>query len=251
MKKRYNSELEQQVIELYKQNLEVKEICRQLNVYKDYPSIIAKKHGIARGSGKKSTIDPKLFTVGDKNSEYWIGYIIADGNISCIKRSNRLALFSTDLEIKDKYISYCGANYHLNGNLHTMYFSNKEIVNTLISYGITPRKSLTLKLNIPITNHLLRGIFDGDGCVHNKRYCCKITTGSLELGEQIVNYLKSNGVYSKLRNRKNTNHYDIWIERKEDFKRFFSLLYQDSDESIQLTRKYNKFVALLNKDQNK
>lgn len=248
MKNRYNTELESQVIELYKLNLEVKEICKQLNVYKDYPSIVAKKYGIARGSGKKSTINHELFTYGSKSADYWIGYIIADGNISCVRRSNRLSLATTDTEIKDKFISYCGANYHLqSSNLHIMYFSNKKIVDILMSYGVSPKKSLTIELTIPINNHLLRGIFDGDGCVHNKRNCCKITTGSIKLGTQIVNYLERFNIYSKLRLRKNTNHYDVWVERKEDFKKFFDLIYQDSEQCIQLDRKYQKFTSILNK----
>lgn len=243
MKKRYNTDLEMQVLELYKSNLETKEICQKLNVYKDYPSIVAKKYGVARGSGKKSTINPNLFMYGNKYADYWIGYIIADGNISCIERSHRISLASIDVEIKNKFISYCGANYHLQkDNLHVMYFSNKEIVNNLLSYGITPKKSLTLSLSIPINNHLLRGIFDGDGSVHNKRSCCKITTGSIDLGKQIVDYLEKFNIYSKLRIRRNTNHYDVWIERKEDFKRFFNLIYLDSEECIQLDRKYKRFM---------
>jgi hypothetical protein len=246
MKKRYNSDLELEVLALYKENLEIKDICKRLNVYKDYPSIVAKKYGIARGSGKKSTINSELFTVGNKNSEYWLGYIIADGNISCIDRSNRLSLATTDLEIKDKFISYCKANYHLQkDNLHVMHFCSKEIVTKLISYGITAKKSLTLKLDIPITSHLLRGIFDGDGSVHNKRHYCKITTGSLVLGNQIVDYLEEQGIYSKLRNRNNTNHYDVWVERKADFKKFFDLIYFDSEDCIRLNRKYHKFINLL------
>lgn len=247
MKKRYNSDLELKVLALYKENLEIKDICERLNVYKDYPSIVAKKYGIARGSGRKSTINPELFTVGNKNSEYWIGYIIADGNISCVNRSHRLSLATTDLEIQDKFIAYCGANYHLqSNNLHVMHFCSREIVSKLMSYGITPKKSLTLKLETPLSNHLLRGIFDGDGSVHNKRHYCKITTGSLELGEQIVEFLSRNGIYSKLRSRLGTNHYDVWVERKADFKKFFDLIYLDSDDCIRLNRKYYKFIDLLN-----
>jgi hypothetical protein len=248
MKTRYNIELELQVLELYKSNLETIEICQQLNVYKDYPSIVAKKYGVARGSGKKSTISPELFIYGSKNADYWIGYIIADGNIFCVNRSSRVSLASVDLEIKDKFISYCKANYHLQGsNLHVMYFSSKKIVENLLSYGISPKKSLTIELTVPINNHLLRGIFDGDGCVHNRRSCCKITTGSINLGKQIVDYLERFNIYSKLRLRKNTNHYDVWVEREEDFKKFFNLIYLDSEDSIRLDRKYQKFLSLINK----
>lgn len=249
MRKKYNTELEMQVLKLYKTGMEIKQIAKELNVYKDYPSIVAKKYGIARGSGKKSTINANLFIPGKKESDYWIGYLVADGNISITGRSHRVSLATIDNEIKDKYIAYCGANYHLQAkNLHVMYFSSKEVVSNLIEAGITSKKSLSIELNISLTNHLLRGIFDGDGSVHNKKHCCKITTGSQALGNQIVEFLAENNIYSKLRLRRNTNHYDVWIERKTEFKKFFDLIYLDSNDDIRLNRKYFKFVALLSNE---
>lgn len=245
MKKRYNTELEMQVLALYKTGMEIKEIAKELNVYKDYPSLVAKKHNIARGSGKKSTINPDLFIPGTPASEYWIGYLVADGSIYFTSRNSNISLSSVDDEIKEKFIDYCGAHYYDRVKIHVMYFTSKAIVTNLISYGITPKKSLTINLTIPLTTHILRGIFDGDGSVHNKKHCCKITTGSFMLGSQIVEFLGKNNIYSKLRQRKGTNHYDVWIERKEEFKKFFNLIYTDSNDSIQLNRKYLKFVALL------
>jgi DNA-binding transcriptional regulator WhiA len=225
--------------------MEIKQIAKELNVYKDYPSLVAKKHNIARGSGKKSTINPKLFIPGTAGSDYWIGYLIADGSIFHTNRNNNVSLSSVDEEIKIKFINYCGAHYYDRKTIHVMYFTSKAIVANLMSYGVTPKKSLTINLTIPLTTHILRGIFDGDGSVHNKRYSCKITTGSFMLGNQIVKFLEDNNIYSKLRLRRGTNHYDVWIERKEEFKNFFNLIYTDSNDSIQLNRKYLKFVALL------
>ena len=50
--------------------------------------------------------------------------------------------------------------------------NSPHLVETLISYGCTPRKSLTLKFpdfNIfksqSLINHFIRGYFDGDGSV--------------------------------------------------------------------------------------
>ena len=246
MSKKYTEQIEMQTLKLYSSGMEIREICRTLGVYKDYPSIVAKKYNIARGSGKASNINPELFNLSTPESQYWVGYIIADGNISVVQRSHRLSLATIDLEIKEKFLNYCSANYYYQSNkLHVMYFSSKIICSNLIELGIVPKKSKTISLKFPLTSHILRGIFDGDGSVHNKKQTCKITTGSFELGNQIVDYLSSVGIYSKLRLRIGTSHYDVWVERKSEFKKFFSFLYQDSTENTRLNRKYIKFVALL------
>lgn len=246
MGRSHTIEKQQEVLSLYKQGVEIKEILRITGVSKDIPTKLAQKAGISRGSGIKSSMPLSKFKLGTPSSNYWIGYIISDGNISDSGRSNNIMICSIDNEIKEKYLAYSNANYYLRNNyLHTMYFCSKEIAKYLFSIGITPRKSLTIDPKFALDNHILRGIFDGDGCVHNKRTTCKITTASPKLGELIVGYLASQNIYSKLRKRIGTNCYDVNIERREDYKRFFTLLYKNSHRNIQMDRKYNKFVTLL------
>ena len=50
--------------------------------------------------------------------------------------------------------------------------NSPHLINTLISYGCTPKKSLTLKFpdisifkNMDLIRHFIRGYFDGDGSV--------------------------------------------------------------------------------------
>lgn len=251
--KQYTLDKEIEVKSLYEEGLEIKEICKIANVYKDYPTKIAKKYNISRGSGKKSSIKLDKFRYGSIESDYWLGYIISDGNIKITKRVSNISISSIDLEIKEKFLKYIPeCNLYIRNNyLYSMYFGSKEIANYLISLGITPKKSKTIKLNIPLSKDILRGIFDGDGSVHNKRLVCKITTASEDLGNQIVDFLKNNDIFSKLRKRGNLNCYDVWIERKTDFEKFFELLYKDRNNNVYMERKYNKFVALLRDEQEK
>jgi hypothetical protein len=248
MGKRFSKELELEVLEMYKEGIEIKEICRFFNVYKDYPSIVAKKYNCMRGSGKKSNILLDKFLLGTKESDYWIGWILTDGNLyhSISNRSYRISFATMDYEIVEKikfYIPEINIHKRING-LYDLYFNNKEIYTYLYSLGITPNKSKTLDIKFKINNHTLRGIFDGDGSVHNKKACIKITTSSLLFGQTIVEYLKNNNIYSILRKR-NTECYDIWIERKRDYLLFFNLIYKDSNPNILLKRKFDKFVAYI------
>lgn len=239
--------IEFKVLDLYNRNLPTKEICKITGVHKDYPTTVAKKHGVSRGSGRKSPIAPELFQLGTPAADYWIGYLISDGNIhiSIKSRTHNIRFSTIDQEIVDKFLRYnpyCNLHQQT-ATLQTLYFGSTIIVKYLISIGITPNKSKTIKLKFPLNNHLLRGIFDGDGNVHNKRAAIKITTGSKALGKQIVSYLKKMGIYSKLRLRCNTTTYDVWIERIEDYKKFYKLLYKDANPEIYMERKFNKFFS--------
>ena len=247
-KKLYSKEIDAKILDLYKKNTMIKDIIKETGAGKHYIGDLVKKNNIGRGSGRRNEIDSKLLELGTPESDYWIGYIIADGNISKGKNRNKAIAISTiDEEIVNKAIDHFGKYLHVykhklipnRNQVYQLKFSCIKIHNYLIDIGITPKKSLTINLNFPLNSHILRGIFDGDGSVHNKSFTCKITTGSENLGNQIVNFLKENGIFSKLRLRKGTNHYDVNIERKADYVRFYNLLYTNA--KYYMERKKSKF----------
>lgn len=193
---------------------------------------------------------------GSEESDYWLGYLAADGCIINNKkyRQYTVNLFTIDDEIKEKYQEYWNneINYHYRkiSKLHHLYFSNLELIKELDKIGITTRKSKTIKLNIPLNPHIVRGIFDGDGWVrkyNSKRmkYESKITTGSTNLMKQLIQYFDTNNLVYKVKQKGNA--FDINFYRKLESYKFYKLLYQDA--TIYMERKYNKFVALFgNKD---
>lgn len=187
-----------------------------------------------------------------------MGYICADGNIAK-DPINRINIASNkDPEHLNKYINFLGNTVPLKKYFNKKYevweytvnFCNKEIKDYLISLGITPVKSKTLKVNFPITWDFFRGVFDGDGCVReiNKKYIktsisVEIATASPYFLEQIIKFLTIEGIYFTY--RKNVNTYIVTVCRSESIKKLHSLMYSDS--SVSLDRKRELFGSLLKK----
>ena len=116
---------------------------------------------------------------------------MADGTIQKNKQSATMTLFSIDQEVLNKYNAFtgnlCKITIH-SGKTYGARFHSKQICNWLINTcNITPNKSLTLNPTVPITWDLLRGYFDGDGCIRLRGYHAeaKFTTGSIIWAERI------------------------------------------------------------------
>jgi intein/homing endonuclease len=89
-------------------------------------------------------------------------------------------------------------NKKYNNYLYSVRFSNKKIHHYLGTLGIVPRKSKIIELKIPLNKHILRGIFDGDGCVRTTNLKSKnpginvtIVSGSKKLFLQLKKYLNT------------------------------------------------------------
>lgn len=194
------------------------------------------------GKNKLVTINP--FKLGEEPSDYWIGYIGADGFLSTKKYL--IGLKSKDIDHMEKYKTFVGGNvklrYEINtagSNIGIVNFGNFDIYYHLLKLGITPRKSKTFKYDIPLNGHILRGHFDGDGSISQNRP--KITTGSLNFKNQLIEYYDSLGIkYSVF--EKGIDIWDIYVMKDSRLK-FFQLLYTNA--TIFLNRKYDKFAALV------
>ena len=250
MTKKFSEEFKKEILEFYKinPNIQVKEIAKKFNISPSQLSHHAVKAGISRGKGLVSNISSTIFDPLDTSGSYWLGWIISDGNIQKTLRNATISLFTKDEEISKKFKEYIPeSNLHFKkeSQLYCCYFGSKVLVEKLISFGIVPNKSKIIELTIPLNVSMLRGIFDGDGSVHNKRYVLKITTASIKLAEQMFSFLKENNIKSKIRERHCTpGIYDLWIENKENYIKFFEFIYKNSNEN-KLLRKYDRFVAML------
>lgn len=130
------------------------------------------------------TCDNNFFSEQNAQSNYWAGFIAADG---CITAYN---MVSIDLASKDEEHLYklkqqikCAAP--ISKSINKVFFKNikkqKEYYKSILNfcsnnivkdlqkiYGITPRKTYTYKipddvLNSPFARDFIRGYFDGDG----------------------------------------------------------------------------------------
>lgn len=120
--------------------------------------------------------------IDTEEKAYWLGFIAADGNIKNDKSTCSIELQQSDKAHLEKF-SNCFNNYYkvkeLNREFPSVRISlySRQCCLDLIQYGITPKKSLTLRVKtelIPenLQIHYIRGYFDGDGsifCSHPNR----------------------------------------------------------------------------------
>lgn len=192
----------------------------------------------------KSKVKLNPFSQHTSISDYWLGYLIADGNIS--KNSNFITLFTvTDPNHLEKFKNLVGnlkTYKKVNSNgavVHTIGFGSFETKEYLISLGITPNKSLTLDLKIPLNVDILRGVFDGDGSCAKQ---IKITTGSEVFANKILEYFLENNLQSYIKTKGNC--FDVIVRGKSKIL-FYNLIYKD--KTLYLERKHDKLRSVIEK----
>lgn len=244
----------------YIKGMKSDEICKAHHCSTNTLTKILQEQGIKRR--QISLIDKdlsKFYDLSLPETQYWIGYICADGNIEFdTKRGEyKVSIFSMDYEIVNEYKRYfinSGVRlYKRPSKLYECSISSKELclymINTL---NITPNKSISLNPNIKYTKNFILGYFDGDGCIRNSinstRYECNITCGSLKFLVNIKQILDNNNIYSILYKHPDCNAYKIRIDRKKDSEKFYRFLY--TGKVFCLSRKLNNFVHLFGNIEN-
>ena len=195
--------------------------------------------------------------INTEENAYFLGLIISDGNIFK-DNTGRQASISITLDLKDKYLltkfkEVVNSNtsiVHDGRGCGQIAVRSNIMAKDLEQYGVVPRKSyytyLPQNINDKVMNHLIRGIFDGDGSIqakinydnrflHNFSFC-----GTHKLMEDISNYC-----FEKLQLKQKPTIYDykdrelseIKIQNKEDMYIFGEWLYKDA--TIFMNRKKN------------
>lgn len=214
-----------------------------------------KKLGVQlKPRGKKFSINNILSKINSREFDYFIGIFATDGNIC--NDVIQLEFSEENKEILDYWNEFVGNT--LNINIHTnskgidyykISFMDKEFSKLLNSYGITPRKSYTLKIKY-ITWDVLRGIFDGDGSLsldfrHGISGKFRIASGSGQFLNQIQDFLSSYNIRSTIYSEKESKCMNLTVGKSEDIILIYNNMYKDS--SYFLKRKYEKFGPLLEK----
>lgn len=150
---------------------------------------IAKKHGVSRNTIytllKKYGIDHQKLkfnhdffeNIDNEEKAYWLGFIMADGCVSLTQQPKvTIKLHKKDREHLEKWHRAIGSCIKIHTLLDTVSSTHysKKMCEDLIRLGCIPRKSLKLKfpeIEKDLVWHLIRGYFDGDGCIsfHNKQ----------------------------------------------------------------------------------
>lgn len=199
-------------------------------------------------TGRKSIVNLDLFLNKTEFSEYFIGMMCTDGYIG--KEDYTIQISLKDREILSKFSEitnipiYKRIDKRFNSELYSYRFRNKVLHQYFTNIGIINNKTKTIDLKIPITPHILRGIFDGDGCVYRNNYdntIVNIVSASEKFILQIKNYLNYNNIdFPSIKFYHNV--YSLNIGKKSEVLKFYNLIYANA--TLYIERKYVKFNAV-------
>lgn len=180
---------------------------------------------------------------------YVLGFVVTDGCVT----GNQLSISQKDRDILEKIAQAIGATSPVtarknNGGktiIHALTISRQEIVQDLMRYGVTPRKSCTVQFpEVPkkYLPHFLRGVIDGDGWVHERGYRVSVVSASLSFAERLVAILFERGFNARLMldNSGKSTYYRAVVSGKDDVCRLGEWLYRDCGD-LYLPRKRERF----------
>lgn len=143
--------------------------------------------GIYRSRARRRyALDEKFFErVDTEQKAYVLGFLAADGTIPSAGRSVVLMLQARDVHILRDIRMAMGSDARImerkidprwpnRGPYKFIYFGSQKLVADLMSLGITPRKSHTLRYPIlpkRLERHFIRGLLDGDGSIKEQSFC--------------------------------------------------------------------------------
>lgn len=209
---------------------------------------------------KKITLNEKYFDKIDSHDKaYWLGFLFADGYNSnkdiviALKDDDieQLGLFKQDIECNVDIKHKSGYNAKTKKITHNerLCVNSVHMCNSLSRLGMVRCKSKILKFpNIEkqFIPAFIRGVFDGDGCIHIKN---RVSKKGLDASFSI--YSESPEFLIGLQNA--FNLFDITIGIRANVimtgnlsivKKIFQLLY-NKDCNRKLERKYDKFKKWL------
>lgn len=204
----------------------------------------------------KNSFNNYFEKIDSPDKAYFLGLIVADGNISRYRETNKKV--SISLTEEDKYMLELLNDYgnfnvpirisHANDTKprYVLEIHSAKVYDDLFNLGIRERKSkdgMDMP-NIPkeYMRHFIRGYFDGDGIAFKQGYIgfC----GNINILSGIKDYLVSIG-FSDTKiwfNESNNIHYMQWSKKSERIK-MMEVIYKDK-EDLYLKRKYEKLLSV-------
>ena len=248
---KYSIEKCQSIVNDYLNGINTVQIAKKWNTYNTTIRRILIREGVTIRTSVEvnSRVKQCPFKDQDEYSEYFLGLLLTDGCIT--RRTQKSATISIgliDQDIIEQFQSFiCPQNKVtkvLNKKYGTyMYMSStrsKLIADWLDTKGNFKNKSYDCDIYTPLTPHILRGIFDGDGynMKRNKgtTFCYGICGKSKIFLEKIQSYLKEQDIYFNLYLR----HGLYYLESGKTLNvlKFYNLIYKEAH--IYLKRKYDK-----------
>ena len=264
---KFSSEKESEIIKLYKSGMTQKDIANKYNTFNTSIRRVLLRNKIIPRTGSKVNRrckhSPfKSYKKHDEYTEYFLGMLLTDGCITYRHKTSNvpninLSLTSSDGYIIEKFRDWASprqkvSNVYqkINGSYMTsVNITNEEAVNWLTRKGNFKNKSYECKIYCPITWHILRGIFDGDGgwrSVNSGGISFFICGLSEVFMNQINNFLLKHNIKSRIRfdepdkYHKNGIYY-VNVYNYSDVIKIGQNMYLNA--SIFLKRKYEKWLT--------
>ena len=260
-RKTITEELKQEIVKYYlSQPMSLKEVEDKYNL--SHPTISKILKDIPKYTRAKLNnpgLNERFFNQLNQDSAYYLGLIIADGNVFK-DATGRQASISITLNEEDEYLltsfkELLNANTSIShdGRGTSQFAVRSDIMaKDLSQYGVIPRKSYFTylpKIQNDLMSDLIRGIFDGDGSIqaktnkdnrflHSFSFC-----GTHQLMQDISDYLDENLVLIQkpvVYDYKDRALSEIKIQNKQDMLVFGEWLYNNAN--IFMKRKYNKYM---------
>lgn len=195
---------------------------------------------------------------------YFLGLLIADGNVFIPSDGGRQASISITLDLNDEYMlqkfkDIVNSNTsigHDGRGCGQIAVRSNIMAKDLAKYGVVPRKSeytYLPEIEDKYMSHLIRGILDGDGSIQaklnkNNKFLHSISfCGTHQLMQDISDYC-----FNKLSLKKKPTIYDYKdrklsetkIQNINDMTKFGNWIYRDAN--IFLIRKKNIYLDFIN-----
>ena len=253
---KFSKEKELSIINDYISGLNTVEIAKKWNTFNTSIRRALIRNNIPLRSLKEAISIKNPFKIGDEYSEYFLGLLLTDGCVCYRKDANSV---STTLSLKDeemvsKFRDFVNPNAKVSKILQKRYNTimysysvrSDSIAQWLQSKGNFINKSYECDIYTPITPHILRGIFDGDGywAVTNNGNTMYfgICGKSFIFLDKIKNYLYSKGINSNISERRrgtNNSLFYLTITKTIDVLKVANLMYNEAH--IFLNRKYERW----------
>ena len=239
--------------------LKAKDLASTFNVSARTIARYLKTNNIYKQKQIRHIIDHAVFSKFSIGGCYWAGFIAADGNIYKNQKGFKVKLSSKDENHLHKLCDFLKRDHKLYTDITKL--NNKEYMSSILMvhskdiadnlksiYNITSNKTFTLESpNLPnyFIPHYIRGFMDGDGSImfNGKRFRVHFVSASAKILYWIKNSFKiatGNKTGANIIRRKNKNFYEFELSHN-NAREFINWIYNGSDTSNRLSRKYNIF----------
>lgn len=260
----YTSLTDQQLIcKLYIEKMSIKDIAETVKRHEATIRNVLRRNNISLRKRKSSakrkyTLDETVFDTITEESAYWIGFLMADGNVQ--RRTDSYAVFQLyvereDTEILLKFKEFLKTNCPIlesldkrtNTEMRRVQICSDRLVKKLESYGVVQRKSLVAKIADELVHNrdFWRGVIDGDGTVgifgKKKIPTCRLV-GSGPICTQFVEYVSSLQIPTRVVPSPDENIFSVNFTQVTGIKVLYSLY---NNSSVYLERKYFAYLNII------